>query len=197
MPHLIQPSNETILGFHPLKELYLLNKHQRTLPFRGDLTLPYVYEVPTEFNIGGELITLPVTEYVHRRDINLEWAEIKAFLLDGTIPVRYGPRVTADGIIHEPMNEDNFRKLVRRFYLLLTPIRPWLFEHGTRLPVDTARRGFTEAVNRLLMVHGGQTLREMPWRELATAVQRANNSWHIDTEIRVHATQLELRHTWP
>jgi hypothetical protein len=81
--------------------------------------LRYAYEEIAGYVAEGEHFTVPVIVYVYRRDRDLRWSEIKAYLQDGLIPDRYPPRQPDGplGPINEPMNAENFRILARRFRL--------------------------------------------------------------------------------
>lgn len=154
-------------------------------------SLRYVYEEDVEFNFGGELTHLPVTVYVYRRDFHLLWSEIKAFFRDGSIPVRYGPQMAEFGVVHEPMNEEIFRKLVRRFHMKTFTVtslgepetREWLIERGSGLAVQTSHNDFEHAFNDLLLIRGAHALYAMTPEQLAHDVGDHYHTWHLDAEL--------------
>ncbi|KAF8214614.1 hypothetical protein K438DRAFT_1749705 [Mycena galopus ATCC 62051] len=152
----ILPYNWTILGFHERRDLLLgfqlypdtpRDRKQETDLIGPDanadwmwhdLALQYVYDTETYCDLEGtgELLPYPITRYVYRRDRELRWGEVKAYLLTGAIPSRYPPR-EHNGCINEPMNDNNFKKLMRRF-CLKTQKNGFqaIYERGSRLPVQ-------------------------------------------------------------
>ncbi|KAF7365288.1 hypothetical protein MVEN_00400600 [Mycena venus] len=81
---------------------------------RIDLGLKYYYEGVVFYKLEGEYCSFPVVYTVHRRDRELLKSEITDHILHAKIPARYPPRIN-NGTINEPMNEENFRRMVRRF----------------------------------------------------------------------------------
>ncbi|KAF8205305.1 hypothetical protein K438DRAFT_2096495 [Mycena galopus ATCC 62051] len=152
----ILPYNWTILGFHERRDLLLGFQLYPDMPrdrkqetdligpdanadwMWHDLALQYVYDTETYCDLEGtgELLPYPITRYVYRRDRELRWGEVKAYLLKGAIPSRYPPR-EHNGRINEPMNDNNFKKLMRRF-CLKTQKNGFqaIYERGSRLPVQ-------------------------------------------------------------
>lgn len=216
------PSNIPTHGFHPETERHLgypnvprsydiaqprpskdkVDDHQYSSYNRGDLSLRYTYEVATEFNLGGEFVTLPVIIHVYRRDFELLWSEIKSFLIGGDVPARYGPRITPDGVVHEPMNEESFRKLVRRFYIISTlgvsefPLTPkhWLMERGSRWAVQLDHDEFEWVYNRqILWVYGRREILTWTPERLLGAVTDITHTWYLDRIPRVRAAFRDLR----
>ncbi|KAJ6567484.1 hypothetical protein B0H10DRAFT_2238680 [Mycena sp. CBHHK59/15] len=217
IPYIREPSNLPVFGFHPVEDCHLgvpeiprpythlkapkdkVDNHQFTSYHRGDLTLRYTYEMVDEYNLGGELVPLPIVVHVYRRDFHLLWSEIKGYLRDGTIPSRYGAAITADGVVHAPMNEDNFRKLVRRFNLVLTcgGTKEWLFERSSRVKRAVVQQYHSEFEGTLyrnvLWTYGRAAILAMTLEELASLVQQQTSTWHLDAIPRARAAQVDLR----
>ncbi|KAJ7483027.1 hypothetical protein B0H11DRAFT_2232045 [Mycena galericulata] len=147
-----------------------VDNHQFSSFRRGDLALLYVYEVATEYELGGELVTLPIIYHVYRRDFHLRWSEIAAYFRDGTIPSRYGPSHTVDGVFHSPMNEENFRKMERH---------------------DDFESTLYHAV---LPRIGRSNLLTMTPEEVAREVSEQYHTWHLDAVPRARAALLHLRY---
>jgi hypothetical protein len=74
--------------------------------------LPYYYDTMQWFDLEGEWVSVPVVRVVYHRDRDLCKSEIEAYLLDGTIPAHYPPRLSG-GVVNEPMNEENWECMVR------------------------------------------------------------------------------------
>lgn len=154
---LLMPLTNTLrYGFHPTTELHIGNPHiprtydDHPLPpniftdnlvadqpynsySRADVCLEYVYEVETQYLLGGELVTLPVIYRVFRRDTDLRWSEICTALVGGRFPARYQHK---DPTI-APMNHATFQKFIDRFYLAdYENNKQAIFEKGTRRPVQ-------------------------------------------------------------
>ena len=225
-PYTREPSNTPHRGFHPYAERHLgapnfphcyetlvgehdadyVDNHQFSSYERGDLTLQYIYDVPVKYWLGGELVILPITLYVYRRDYQLRWSEIKAFHRSGYIPFRYPPRVGANGTIHSPMNEENFKILARRFrYVNLHPREPtffpsrseFLIERGRNLPIQTRHDDFEKTFYRAVIwfTHAPDEVLELRAEEVAILVQKATNTWHLDSVARAQAMLRRIRST--
>ncbi|KAJ7162334.1 hypothetical protein C8R46DRAFT_1353299 [Mycena filopes] len=132
------PSNITVRGFNDPMDRWLgfppdalftpgarekfrdfgqhLDPRRNATFVRHDLALKYYYETVEEWLIEGEWRSFPITHTVYRRDRELLRTEIEDYLRHKTIPARYPPRV-GDGVIHEPMNQDNFERMMSRFSL--------------------------------------------------------------------------------
>ncbi|KAJ7843534.1 hypothetical protein B0H14DRAFT_3139573 [Mycena olivaceomarginata] len=149
-------TNTLHFGFHPLADLPIGDPHiprnydVHPLPQnifndnlvddqpyhsydRGDLCLEYIYEVGTQYMLGGELVTVPVIHRVFRRDPDLRWTEIRTALMGGPFPVRYRSTDPSVG----PMNHATFQKFINRFYLAhYENDSQNVFEKGMRRPIQ-------------------------------------------------------------
>ncbi|KAJ7903216.1 hypothetical protein B0H13DRAFT_2663615 [Mycena leptocephala] len=219
------PSNSPVLGFHPPEDRHLgdpsaprcynksrpavsddkVDDHQFTSYHRGDLSLRYTYEDVDEFNLGGELIVLPIIVHVYRRDFHLHWSELKDYFRDGNIPVLYGPRISDTGTVQEPMNEENFRKLVRRYYMKSfslawgpdTLVSERLFERGTGLSVQEFHNAFEDALFKgLVLVDGPAAVCAMSAENIAVKVSKVWNTWHLDAVPRARHALDYLDRQW-
>ncbi|KAJ7182568.1 hypothetical protein C8R43DRAFT_940703 [Mycena crocata] len=131
-PAYLRPTNITKRGFSDPREIFLgfplnldpirdhyndlLDPRRNSSWLRHDLALPYYHDTVEHFNIAGEWFSFPVTRIVYRRDRDLLKSEIMDYLLHRKIPARY-PKRLSGGVVNEPMNEDNWIRMVRRFYV--------------------------------------------------------------------------------
>ncbi|KAJ7247156.1 hypothetical protein B0H12DRAFT_746565 [Mycena haematopus] len=194
-------TNTLRLGFHPINELPIGDPHiPRTydthpLPInifsdnmvddqpydsylRADLCLEYIYEVETEYLLGGEIITVPIIHRVFRRDADLRWSEIRIALAQARIPTRY--QSTAPNIA--PMNRATFHKFISRFYLAdYDGNDQTIFEKGTRLPVQKQHEDYEEILHLMLPLKFSENdLLEISPEEIAQAALEHREMWHLD-----------------
>ncbi|KAF8153699.1 hypothetical protein K438DRAFT_1987398 [Mycena galopus ATCC 62051] len=194
-------TNALRLGFHPVGELHIGNPHvPRTYdvhplsfdifsdnlvddqPYnsysRADLCLVYVYEVATEYLLGGERIILPIIHRVYRRDAELRWSEIRIALAGGRFPARY--QHTEPNIA--PMNHAMFQKFIDRFYLAdHDGDDQTIFEKGTHLPVQKQHEDYEQILQLMLPIiySEAELFRFLP-DEIAQAALEHRDMWHLD-----------------
>jgi hypothetical protein len=150
------------------------------------------------FNFGGECVPFPVVRYVYRRDRELRKSEIIAFLRTGEIPERY-PTRESNGVINEPMNAENFRQMVRRFFLKTLDIggRPYteLRERSSGLIVQPHYMDFEERFWR------GPAI-TCSWKYLSTGHPKSilalmlllgRKCWYLNAVERVKAASYRIR----
>ncbi|KAJ7189277.1 hypothetical protein C8R46DRAFT_1244967, partial [Mycena filopes] len=234
------PSNITVRGFNDPMDRWLgfppdalftpgarekfrdfgrhLDPRRNATFVRHDLALKYYYETVEEWLIEGEWRSFPITHTVYRRDRELLRTEIEDYLRHKTIPARYPPRV-GDGVIHEPMNQDNFERMMSRFSLrsiILTfsppRFRPFtmtverLYERSSGLEVQHHHLDFEE---RFWSSVYFKQYTEPGYFQRATAasiIQAVRDSgrpyWFVDAELRAGAhhyrvlTGEHLRFQW-
>jgi hypothetical protein len=194
-------TNTTHYGFHPLNELHIGDPHVPhdysvhplsisiftdnmvdDQPYnsymRADLCLEYIYEVETQYLLGGELVTLPIIHRVYRRDTELLWSEIRNALAEARFPRRYqktDPKFA-------PMNSATFQKFIDRFYLAdYKGDDQTIFEKGTCLPVQTQHEDF-EQILGLILPSGmsDEELFQFSPEEFAKAALEHRKMWHLD-----------------
>ncbi|KAJ7717894.1 hypothetical protein B0H14DRAFT_3170879 [Mycena olivaceomarginata] len=194
-------TNTTHYGFHPLNELHIGDPHVPRdysvhplsisifadnmvddQPYnsymRADLCLEYIYEVETQYLLGGELVTLPIIHRVYRRDTELRWSEIRNALAEARFPRRYqktDPKFA-------PMNSATFQKFIDRFYLAdYKGDDQTIFEKGTCLPVQTQHEDF-EQILGLILPSGmsDEELFQFSPEEFAKAALEHRKMWHLD-----------------
>ncbi|KAF8137981.1 hypothetical protein K438DRAFT_1996565 [Mycena galopus ATCC 62051] len=145
---------------------------------RADLCLVYVYEVATEYLLGGERIILPIIHRVYRRDAELRWSEIGIALAGGRFPARY--QHTEPNIA--PMNHATFQKFIDRFYLAdHDGDDQTIFEKGTHLPVQKQHEDYEQILQLMLpiMYSEAELFRFLP-HEIAQAALEHRHMWHLD-----------------
>jgi hypothetical protein len=164
---------------------------------RHDLALPYYYETMEWFDLEGEWIPVPVVRVVYRRDRDLRKSEIEAYLINGTIPARYPPRLSGDAV-NEPMNEDSWKRLVRRFFLrdVFNSRMPYsLCERSTGFPVQSHYLHFEESLWMRVAVcdrdynaltEGG------PAQLIAEVNNRTGGVWFLDIKRRAALACLRM-----
>ncbi|KAJ6626603.1 hypothetical protein B0H10DRAFT_2210902 [Mycena sp. CBHHK59/15] len=124
--------------------------------FRHDLALPYCYEHVEYYKCEGEWLSFPVVQTVYRCDRALHKSEIVDCLRHGTIPARYPPRISG-GVVNDPMNEENFKRMVSRFYISETYIFDKLYTE------------LRERRSKCVVQAQSHTFEEHFWRNVATA----------------------------
>ncbi|KAJ6484244.1 hypothetical protein C8R45DRAFT_1148676 [Mycena sanguinolenta] len=194
-------SNTLRLGFHPLNELPIGNPDvprtydSHPLPInifadnmvddqpynsylRADLCLEYIYEVETQYLLGGELITLPIIHRVFRRDAELRWSEIRIALVHGRFPARYQQTLANVG----PMNHATFQKFIDRFYLAdYEGDDQTIFEKATRRPVQKQHEDCEQILHLMLPLKFSEDeLFSLSPEEIAQAVLDHREMWHLD-----------------
>ncbi|KAJ7075386.1 hypothetical protein B0H15DRAFT_953613 [Mycena belliarum] len=113
---------DSLLGFpcdflpSTSKDEDILDPSRNAAWLRHDLALKYCYEAEVAFSIEGEHYSFPIVRTVYRRDRDLRKSEIVDFIKSGAIPPRYPPR-DSNGVVNEPMNAENFRQMVSRFFV--------------------------------------------------------------------------------
>ncbi|KAJ7238049.1 hypothetical protein B0H12DRAFT_1075416 [Mycena haematopus] len=130
------PNNHPVRGFHEPTDILLgfptglpqphnqdadlIDPRRNADWIKHDLALRYCYEIEEDIKVNGEWMTFPVVHYVYRRDRDLRWSEIRAYLKNGDVPFRYPPRGPLNGFgwVNDPMNEENFIRIARRFKLV-------------------------------------------------------------------------------
>ncbi|KAJ7243867.1 hypothetical protein B0H12DRAFT_1236338 [Mycena haematopus] len=159
---------------------------------RHDLSLKYVYETCEEWEIDGEWVPFPVVRYVYRRDVELRWSEIKAYLVRGNVPFRYPSRKRFPELpwMNDPMNKENFEKYCRRFTVRdLGGGFCVLRERSTGLPIQRHYMRFEEqfaegpgsTYNREFFTH------VQPWRILKIMTEMESKYWYLDQVQRAQA----------
>ncbi|KAK0207819.1 hypothetical protein IW262DRAFT_1302482 [Armillaria fumosa] len=133
--------------------------------FKGDLTLRYEYDVPMEFVLGDEVVTLPVVVRVYRRDRALKWNEIWTQLKHwGTYPpARYCiPPVECEHLYVQqyPWHTKWFRRM------------------GTGLRVSTDPTDFE--FKALLVYDPRDVALQYDAVSLASRIQNEMQAWHIN-----------------
>ncbi|KAJ7304875.1 hypothetical protein DFH08DRAFT_976473 [Mycena albidolilacea] len=171
----------------------LIDPRRNASWFKHDLALPYFYDTVQYYLVEGEWFSFPVTRTVWRRDRHLSKSEILDYLQRGIIPKRYPPRVT-DGVVNEPMNKDNWKLMVRRFYLKF-PHLPYVFERSTGYPVQNHYTEFERNLRRVLpLLRSDQQAFVSQGTDfvLASVIARTGKMWYIDAQLRILLATLRI-----
>ncbi|KAJ6620723.1 hypothetical protein B0H10DRAFT_2215711 [Mycena sp. CBHHK59/15] len=166
--------------------------------FRHDLALRYHYEHVEYYKYDGEWLSFPVVRTVYRRDRALRKSEIIDYLRHGTIPARYPPRISG-GVVNEPMNEENFKRMVSRFYIsetyILHVLHTELRERRSKRVVQPQSHTFEEHFWRNVAT-------TCSWRYLGHAFpgqilyevrQRSGKFWYLNAIKRCAAVSYRIR----
>ncbi|KAJ6608068.1 hypothetical protein B0H10DRAFT_2227192 [Mycena sp. CBHHK59/15] len=166
--------------------------------FRHDLALPYHYECVEYYKLEGEWMSFPIVRTVYRRDRALRKSEIINYLRHGIVPARYPPRISG-GVVNEPMNEQSFKRMVRRFYVCETYIL-----HVPHVELRERR-------SKRVVQYQSHSFEEHFWRNVATACdwsylghaypgqilyevrQRNGKFWYLNALIRCAAVSYCIR----
>ncbi|KAJ7700800.1 hypothetical protein B0H17DRAFT_1128655 [Mycena rosella] len=154
---------DSFLGFpsnmlpHVSEDEDLLDPSRNSSWFRHDLALKYYYEDVVHYRLEdtGEWVSFPLVRTVYRRDRDLRKSEIVAYLKHGEVPSRYPPRLSG-GVVNEPMNADNFKLMVSRFFInnftALGRAYEELREHSSGRIVQPTSHAFEEVFWRTVAV---------------------------------------------
>ncbi|KAJ7104912.1 hypothetical protein C8R44DRAFT_332826 [Mycena epipterygia] len=208
-------SNNPHRGFHPFAQMRRGNPHIARVydhpptntiftdnliddkPYasydRADLCLKYIYDEETKYDLGGEIVTLPVVTYVYRRDPELRWSEIRTALSGGPIPKRYmSTNTTQDA----PMNAATFQKFMNRFYLANDANGTQVIhEKGARLPVERHHADFEWVINVMLPnKFDDDDILAFTAQDLAKEVLEHTKCWHLDRFQRAESHWRDLHH---
>ncbi|KAJ7756106.1 hypothetical protein B0H14DRAFT_3896358 [Mycena olivaceomarginata] len=169
----------------PLRRFPLFLNHSNVVTKRG-------FSGPTQILLGFPLTYDPIRIRnddlidprlsLGRRDRHLCKSEILDYLQHGVIPKRYPPRIT-DGIVNEPMNEDNWKQMVRRFYLKF-PHLPYVFERSTGYPVQSHYTEFEHNLRRVVPSYAATSR--------LSVIARTGKMWYIDAQLRILFATLRI-----
>ncbi|KAJ7934113.1 hypothetical protein B0H13DRAFT_2306131 [Mycena leptocephala] len=175
---------------------------------RHDLALKYYYEATVYHQVEGEWCSFPIVYTIYRRDRELRRAEIVDYLRHGTIPARYPPRESG-GVINEPMNEENFERMMGRFDMRTLTFLAYSFDSKYPGVPTTVERLYERGSNREVQTHC-TTFEETFWThvsvnrdwgylrraflaQLIVEVRMAGAPyWFIDAKLRAGAIQYRL-----
>lgn len=109
----------SILGAHYDRREEYIDRFPHDSPFRQDLAIQFVYEETAECLFGDEVVPLPITLYVYRRDSDLSFTELLGAVRGFGVPYRYeaGPNLGSC------LGKDSFLSLVKRFKPGVDPTR--------------------------------------------------------------------------
>ncbi|KAJ6571438.1 hypothetical protein B0H19DRAFT_1255410 [Mycena capillaripes] len=202
-PTYLKPTNITKYGFHDPREILLgfplnlepirdhhddlLDPRRNSSWLRHDLALPYYYDTVQYIDAEGQWLPVPVVRIVYRRDRDLRKSEIIDYLCNKKIPSRYPPRLSG-GVVNEPMNEDNWKRMVRRFCLKVNfHTGPYLCERSTGRTVQRHYLHFEDNLWMRVVVghrdpaslaYGG------PERLLSEMERKVGRFWYLDLNRR-------------
>ncbi|KAJ7113729.1 hypothetical protein C8R43DRAFT_1138573 [Mycena crocata] len=193
--------HEILLGFplnlYPIRDHHndLLDPRRNSSWLRHDLVLPSYYDTEQYFSIEGEWLPFPITRVVYRRDRDLLKSEILDYLLSGSIPARY-PKRESGGVINEPMNEENWKHMVRRFYLdyEIPGGVPFLRERSTGFRVQEHYMHFEDNLWMRGVVDAlrPETVAIGPKHLVAEVNKRVDQFWYPDVRLRAAIARLRI-----
>lgn len=138
-----------------------------------DLALRWVFQNPDDGS----------TEVLYARDTELRWTEVLAGCRAGKVPPCYVPRVSDDGVIHEPMNREWFIDMYLQFQV--SP-QGTLLREGLEVCCDPTDFKW-KAVVMLEQVHGELDFGLFTPERLVDAVRSTFRMWHLDSYNRASA----------
>lgn len=151
----------------------LVEQYGCVTTFPMDLALRWVFQNPDDGS----------TEVLYARDTELRWTEVLAGCRAGKVPPCYVPRVSDDGVIHEPMNREWFIDMYLQFQV--SP-QGTLLREGLEVCCDPTDFKW-KAVVMLEQVHGELDFGLFTPERLVDAVRSTFRMWHLDSYNRASA----------